>query len=238
MPDFHHIHHRSNRFFAQGKVLAAILRTGPTTQGELLEILSGDPQSLGEPRPLDETLSELEKRKLITRGEGPHGTDGENKRGDIFSLTKRGEVAAKKFQNFNRHAERFFSQGKVLAAILREGSAMQSELLEAVGGDPARLSEIVSELEKQRSIKRSEQRRENSAEGGEVFSLTKTGELKARRFQIHDLFTRNITESLSDEEQGQLTAIIEKLRLRSGGEASSHFHFRGEHFHFGGRGDR
>jgi DNA-binding MarR family transcriptional regulator len=242
---FRHIHHfnrRHERFFSQGKVLAAILLKGSMTQSELLKTVGSELPSVdGMPHSdisLSETLSELEKRRLIK-----HENSGEYKQGDIFSLTKKGKMLAKRFQNLNRRRDRFLNQGKVLMAILRKGPTTQGELLEIVDNDPQHLSETLSVLEKQRSIKRSKQRRE-------VFSLTKTGEMKARRFQIHDLFTRNMSGSLSDEEKDQLTAIITKLHSNTDGEEFSHFHFRGSHFgfnddhhdhthgHTGGKGDK
>jgi DNA-binding MarR family transcriptional regulator len=222
---FHHAYHlnrRHERFFNQGEILTAILLKGPMAQGELLKIADS------------ETLSELEKRRLIK-----HETKGEDNRDDVFSLTGKGHMFARRFQNFDRHAERFLSQGKILLALLRKGSTTQDELLEIVDG------ETLSVLEKQRSIKREDNR-------GDFFSLTKTGEMKARRFQIHDLFTRNMSGSLSDGEKDQLTAIIAKLHSNTGGDEFSHFHFRGSHFsfdrdhdhhdhthgHTGGRGDK
>ncbi|GHT91008.1 hypothetical protein FACS1894140_0710 [Spirochaetia bacterium] len=201
---FHHTYHlnrRHERFFRQGKVLAVILLKGSTTQSELLKIVDS------------ETLSELEKRKLIKHEDC-----------DIFSLTKKGQLFAKRFENFNRHAERFLCQGKVLSAISRKGSITQSELLKTTDYEPQYLSEILSELERQKSIKHGKQ--------DDVFSVTKTGEMKAQRFQIHDLFTRNMSGSLSDEEKDQLTAIIEKLHSNAGGGEVSHFHFHGSHFGF------
>jgi DNA-binding MarR family transcriptional regulator len=230
---FHHMHphlnRRADRFFGQGKVLTAILRNGPTTESELREIVDRDIP------PLSEILSELEKRRLIRRGTQRRENSGNDKRGDVFSLTKRGELFAKRFQNLNRHADRFLYQGKVLMAIWRKGSVTQSELLEIIDSDPQHLSETLSELEKQRSIKR-----ENNAKSkqGDIFSLTRTGEMKAGRFQIHDLFTRNMSGTLSNEEKGQLTAIIEKMHSRSGREEFSHFHFHGSHFDFGGKEDK
>jgi hypothetical protein len=69
-----------------------------------------------------------------------------------------------------------------------------------------------------------------------VVSLTKKGEMFAKRVQLHNQFILNISESLSEEEKGQFTAILEKLRSNTGGEEFSHFHFRGSHFGFGGTG--
>jgi DNA-binding MarR family transcriptional regulator len=226
---FHHIYHLNRRhehFFNQGKVLGAILLKGSMTQNELLKIVDSG------------TLDELEKRTLIKRENcAQSGMPDEGSRGTVFSLTKKGKLFARRFQNFNRRAERFLRQGKVLSVILRKGPATQSELIEIVDRDQQQLSETLAELENQKSIKRGRQR-ENNAEDtySDVFSLTKTGEMMARRFQIHDLFTRNISESMSDEEKKQLTAIIEKLRSNTGGEEFSHFHFRGSHFGFGGTG--
>jgi DNA-binding MarR family transcriptional regulator len=120
-----------------------------------------------------------------------------------------------------RRADRFFGQGKVLTAILRKGPTTQSELLEIVD------SETLAELEKRRLIKREDKR-------SDVFALTKRGEMIAKRFQIHEYFTQNISESLSDEEKDQLTTIIEKLHSNKRSEEFAHFHFRGSHFGFDG----
>jgi DNA-binding MarR family transcriptional regulator len=244
---FHHHHLNRYRFFSQGKVLTAILRKGPMSQNELLEIINRDPpspdgRSLGELHSLNDILSELEKRKLIKRSKQRREngaqlrTPDEDKQDDVFSLTRMGEMAARRFQNFNRHADRFFGQGPILTAILRQGPTTQSELLEIVDSELRSLNETLSQLEKQRLIKRSKQRGEGSQ--GDVFSLTKTGEMFARRFQIHEYFTQNISESLSEGEKEQLTAILEKLRSTTGGDEYSHFHFRGSHFGFDDRHDR
>jgi DNA-binding MarR family transcriptional regulator len=236
---FRHIHHfnrRADRFFGQGKILTAILRKGSMTQNELLEIVDSERPSV-DGMLLSETLAELEKRRLVKRSK----QRCEDKRGDIFTLTKMGEMFARRFQNLNRHADRFFGQGPILTAILRKGPATQSELLKIVDSerpsvDGMSFGKTLAELEKRRLIKRSKRQREDKQ--GDVFSLTKKGEIFAKRFQVHEYFTQNISKSLSDEEKEQLTTILEKLRSDTGGGGYSHFHFRGSHFDFDGRSDR
>jgi DNA-binding MarR family transcriptional regulator len=81
---FHHIHHlrrHIEHFFGHGQILTAILQRGPTTQSGLLAIVGSD-------IPLEKTLSELEKRRLIKRSTDTGG--------DVFSLTKRGEGFARR----------------------------------------------------------------------------------------------------------------------------------------------
>jgi DNA-binding MarR family transcriptional regulator len=149
--------------------------------------------------------------------------------------------------HLQRHIDHFFGHGQVLKALSQKGPMSQSELLEIVAGEPpsvdgtspdgtsvdsVSLGKTLSELEKQKFITRSKQRHEDKQD--DVFSLTKRGEHFAKRLQIHEHFVQNISESLSDEEQDQLTAIIEKLHSKAGSEEFAHFHFRGSHFDFDG----
>jgi DNA-binding MarR family transcriptional regulator len=88
----HHLNRRTDRFFGQGKVLMAIMRKGPMPQNELLEILDSG-RLLVDGMSLSKTLSELGKRRLIKRE-----NNGEDNRSDVFSLTEKGEMFAKRFQ--------------------------------------------------------------------------------------------------------------------------------------------
>ncbi|MFP3043617.1 MarR family winged helix-turn-helix transcriptional regulator [Treponema primitia] len=137
-------------------------------------------------------------------------------------------------QHGDHHHDRFFAQGNVLIALLQKGPVTQNELLEIidnerplVNGKPP--SEILSELEKMKFIKR-----ENNGEDkrGDIFSLTKKGEMLANRLQIHYRFMKNMSESFSDEEKEQFTAILEKLHPNTNGAEYAHFHFRGSHSEF------
>ncbi|GHV50598.1 hypothetical protein AGMMS49579_04440 [Spirochaetia bacterium] len=139
-----------------------------------------------------------------------------------------------KIHHLKRHIDHFFGHGQVLAALLQKGPADQSELLEIVTGerpsvDGMSLGKILSELEKQKLIKRGTPDEDN---GRDVFSLTKKGETFAKRLQIHNHLILNMSGSLSGEEKDQLATILEKLRSNTGNEEFPHFHFRGSHFDF------
>jgi DNA-binding MarR family transcriptional regulator len=143
-----------------------------------------------------------------------------------------------KIHHLKRHIEHFFGHGQILTALSRKGPMTQGELLEIVAEESVSrsdipLDKILSELKKQKLITR-----ENNGEDkrGDVISLTKRGELFARRIQMHNHFILNMSESLSGEEKDQLATILERLRSNTGGDEYSHFHFRGSHFDFGDHG--
>jgi DNA-binding MarR family transcriptional regulator len=134
-----------------------------------------------------------------------------------------------KLHHFKRHIEHFSGHGQVLTALLQKGSMAQNELLEIVAGETLPLSKILSELEKQKLIKRGD---------NDVVSLTKRGKHFAQRVQEHNRFILNMSDALSNEEKDQFAAILEKLRANTSDEEFSHFHFRGSHFGFDGRRDK
>ncbi|MDR1300327.1 MAG: MarR family transcriptional regulator [Candidatus Nomurabacteria bacterium] len=95
---FHHMHHinrHSNHLFGQEKILTTLLEKGALTQSELMEIADIKAPSLSE------TLSKLERRRLIKRD-----NSSDDKRSNIISLTKNGERLAKGHKKFHDKFEK------------------------------------------------------------------------------------------------------------------------------------
>jgi DNA-binding MarR family transcriptional regulator len=114
---FHHMHHinrHSGHMFGQEKILTTLLEKGAMTQSDLLGIIDIKAPSLSE------TLSKLEKKKLVKRDDS-----AKDKRSNVISLTEDGEKLAKGYRKFRDRFEK-----RMFGALNEEEKEQMMTLLE------------------------------------------------------------------------------------------------------------
>ena len=114
---FHHMHHinrHSSHLFGQEKILIALLDKEVMTQAELLEVVEIKASSLSE------TLSRLEKKKLVTRN-----SEGDDRRRNEIALTKRGAGMAKRYKKYQ---EKF--EARMFGSLTAEEKGQMMSILE------------------------------------------------------------------------------------------------------------
>jgi DNA-binding MarR family transcriptional regulator len=131
-------------------------------------------------------------------------------------------------QIHHRHFSHYPGQEKVLLIIWREKKLPQNQLLSELDIKPSSLSELLSKMEKRKLILREKNPHDKRET---IITLTARGQkiaTKLNKFQSN--FSQKFLDVLTQKEQEQLSAILEKLHHRHTQGKKLNFSLRGHHW--------